>query len=300
VDYKDSNTKIIIICKNHGEYEQIPPNHLKYGCGSCGREANKRNIELKEKCQKEFVSKANNIHENIYDYSSTHYEDAVSKVNVICKKHGAFSISPNNHLRGKGCPECGKESSRFARLKGFEEYHIEFIKLYGDKYDYSSVVWEGGSKPIAVLCKKHGEFHILQYLHKVGKECQKCSNRHSGISIDWLLFMEVKYSTEIQHARNLGEFVIPGTRYKADGYIKSSNTIFEFHGDFWHGNPELYDETEINPRVGMTYGELYNQTKTKSNLIIEKGFHLIEIWENDWKKFIISIKKIQNKWRSLK
>jgi hypothetical protein len=118
--------------------------------------------------------------------------------------------------------------------------------------------------------------------------------------MDWLLFMEKRYLTEIQHARNLGEFVIPNTRYKADGYIKTSNTIFEFHGDFWHGNPKLYDGTEINQRVGVTYGELYNQTIAKSKLIVEKGFNLIEIWENDWKRFIKSIKGLQNKWRKSK
>jgi hypothetical protein len=118
--------------------------------------------------------------------------------------------------------------------------------------------------------------------------------------MDWLLFMEKRYSTEIQHARNLGEFIIPGTRYKADGYIQSLNTIFEFHGDFWHGNPELYEQTELNPKTGITYGELYKQTLAKSKLIIENGFDLIEIWENDWKKFIKNIKVLQNKWRKSK
>lgn len=297
VDYKGSNDKVIIICKKHGEFEQLPPTHLNSGCGSCGRETNKRNQDLKETCKREFVSKANNIHENIYDYSKSVYQDALSKVIVICKTHGEFSISPNNHLRGKGCPTCGIESSRLAKLKGFDDYHPEFIKLYGDKYDYSSVLWEGGSKPITVICKKHGEFHILPYLHKIGKECQRCSNQYSGISMGWLLFMEKRYLTEIQHARNLGEFIIPGTRFKADGYIKSSNTIFEFHGDFWHGNPKLYDKNEINPRVGITYGELYNQTLEKSKIILDKGYNLIEIWENDWKKFITSIKILQYKWK---
>ena len=300
VDYIDSNNKVIIICKKHGDIEIFPPNHLIYGCGKCGNESNQRNVDLNKKCKREFVSKANIIHNNIYDYSSACYQDAVSKLIVTCRSHGDFSISPNNHLRGKGCNVCGKESSRLAKLKNFDDYQPEFIKLYGDKYDYSSVLWEGGSKPITVICKKHGEFHILPYLHKIGRECQKCSNRHSGISMDWLLFMEKRYSTEIQHARNLGEFIIPGTRYKADGYIQSLNTIFEFHGDFWHGNPELYEQTELNPKTGITYGELYKQTLAKSKLIIENGFDLIEIWENDWKKFIKNIKVLQNKWRKSK
>ena len=55
---------------------------------------------------------------------------------------------------------------------------------------------------------------------------------------------------------------------------------------------------KINPRVGITYGELYNQTKEKSKLLIDKGFNLIEIWENDWKKFIKSIIIIQKKYKN--
>ena len=297
VVYKDSNTKVTIICKKHGEFEQLSSNHYKYGCGRCGREMNVRNNYLKEKCKREFISKANIIHQNIYDYSYTIYKNAITKIIVICKKHGEFSISPNNHLQGKGCPECGKKSAGLAKLKSFENYYPEFIKLYGDKYDYSSVVWEGGSKPVIVICKKHGKFYIIPYLHKIGKECQSCSNQYSCTSMSWLLLMEKRYYSKIQHAMNLGEFIIPGTRYKADGYIESSNTIFEFHGDFWHGNPELYDKNKINPRINITYGELYNQTIEKSKLIRNKGYNLIEIWENDWKKFIRSIRTLQKIWK---
>ena len=55
----------------------------------------------------------------------------------------------------------------------------------------------------------------------------------------------------------------------------------------------------MNPRVGITYGELYNQTLAKSKIILDKGYNLIEIWENDWKKYITSIKIIQDRWRQI-
>ena len=110
--------------------------------------------------------------------------------------------------------------------------------------------------------------------------------------------MEIKYSVKINHAQNKGEFIIPNSRYKADGYAENINTIFEFHGDFWHGNPKLYDKKKVNPRVGSTFGELYEKTLQKSNFIKYNGYNLIEIWENDWKKFITSIKILQNIWKS--
>ncbi len=109
--------------------------------------------------------------------------------------------------------------------------------------------------------------------------------------------MEVKYSINIQHAKNKGEYNIPETKFKADGYGESINTIFEFNGDFWHGNPDLYDKTDINPIVGLTYGELYEKTLLKSNIIKDKGYKLIQIWENDWKNFIKNVKMIQSKWK---
>lgn len=37
VDYKDSNTKVCIICPEHGEFWQTPAHHLKgHGCKKCG------------------------------------------------------------------------------------------------------------------------------------------------------------------------------------------------------------------------------------------------------------------------
>lgn len=108
--------------------------------------------------------------------------------------------------------------------------------------------------------------------------------------------MEITYSVKISHAENMGEYLIPNSRYKADGYSKTINTIFEFHGDFWHGNPKIYNKTKINTRIGVTFGELYDNTIQKANYIKDNGYNLIEVWENDWKKFIKSIKILQKIW----
>lgn len=36
------------------------------------------------------------------------------------------------------------------------------------------------------------------------------------------------------------EYKIPGTLYIADGFDPNTNTIFEFNGSFFHGDPRLY------------------------------------------------------------
>ena len=297
--YVDSKTRVIIICHKHGEFLQLARSHLQgHGCYSCGREKISKNNELiKKGCEDEFKIKSNIIHCNIYDYTKSNYIDAKTNLIVICKEHGEFNVTPNNHLRHKGCPKCGKIKSANAKIKPYEEYLNEFIKLYGNKYDYSLVEWKGSSSIISIICNNHGIFDILPYMHKSGKECPKCSNQHSKISIEWLSYMEIKNSIKIIHAKNEGEFNIPTSRYKADGYCKETNTIYEFNGDFWHGNPNKYLSTDINKKTGKTFGELYQNTLHKEQQIRNLGFNLITIWENDWIKLSRCVKILQRKFR---
>jgi len=119
VDYKNAHTKIKIICPEHGEFEQIPWNHLslKEGCPYCAE--NKSNLKLSK-------MKASTIHNNKYDYSYfTKYINVKEKIKIICPDHGEFTQKLNNHLNGQGCPICDeskgeKEIRRILDDSGFE------------------------------------------------------------------------------------------------------------------------------------------------------------------------------------
>ena len=41
--------------------------------------------------------------------------------------------------------------------------------------------------------------------------------------------------------------------YKVDGYCYETNTVYEFHGDYWHGNPIVFDSDDTNKCVGKTF-----------------------------------------------
>ena len=107
-------------------------------------------------------------------------------------------------------------------------------------------------------------------------------NTHSNIAIQWLESIIESDNIHIQHAMNGGEYQIPGTRYKADGYCQETNTIYEFHGDYWHGNPLIYESDIINESTQCTMGELHNRTLLKEQKIKELGYNLITIWESEW------------------
>lgn len=60
------------------------------------------------KTTEQFIIEAKIIMGDRYDYSKVEYINNETNVCIICKQHGEFKQSPSNHLKGKGCPKCGK------------------------------------------------------------------------------------------------------------------------------------------------------------------------------------------------
>jgi hypothetical protein len=115
-----------------------------------------------------------------------------------------------------------------------------------------------------------------------GSNCVKCiPARYSKMQIDWLNSIIQKEKIAIAHAENGGEYYIPDIGY-IDGFCAQTNTVYEFHGDYWHGNPTIHPPNEINGTNGKTFGELYQKTMMKCNKIRSQGYNLVEMWEADF------------------
>lgn len=122
--YKDSKTKVCIICPEHGEFWQLPNNHLKtYGCPKCGKLRITSNTN-------EFIQKATLVHGNKYNYSKVIYRTNQNKVTITCPIHGDFEQSPNSHLSGSGCPKCNCSKGE-ARISNFlDKNKILYFKQF--------------------------------------------------------------------------------------------------------------------------------------------------------------------------
>ncbi len=292
VEYTGIDNKIIIICKTHGEFKQSPDCHInrQNGCKKCAiisggikRQHTKDNI----------IEKSKDIHGDKYDYSKLEYTGIHNKIIIICKKHGEFKQNANAHIRGSGCTECIKNIWSTEKIIEKSKY------IHGDKYDYSKVEYTGIDNKIIIICKKHGEFKQSAYSHMKGHSCPICKPNFSKKQIEWLSFVSKYNNINIQHALNGNEYIIPTTKYKADGYCNETNTIYEFHGDLWHGNPKLYDENNTS-YFGIKYGELYKKTLEKEQIIKNLGYKLIVMWEYDWDKIKKSVKILQRIFRNSK
>ncbi|MBC8308109.1 MAG: hypothetical protein H8E55_71670 [Pelagibacterales bacterium] len=128
VKYVAYEEEVIIICHEHGEFQQKPKGHLIGGCVECGYEELSR---LKSDTKEEFIEKAINVHGNLFDYSKVIYKNSHAKVIIICKEHGVFEQKPNNHIEGQECPSCaeyGYDKNKTATL------YVNEIKLKNGKH----------------------------------------------------------------------------------------------------------------------------------------------------------------------
>lgn len=126
----------------------------------------------------EIVSKFQKVHGDKFDYSKVKYIKAKTKVVVICKIHGDFLITPNNHLNGCGCPKCCGRG--FTDEENISRFKIAAKEIHGDKYDYSKIKSVSGKMPIE--CKIHGEFLQGKISHLAGSGCPKCGISSASVS----------------------------------------------------------------------------------------------------------------------
>jgi protein-arginine kinase activator protein McsA len=295
-NYTKSNVKMTIICKEHGEFEQTPNGHLDgRGCEACGRTSR----GLKQRCTNDaFVEKSKEKHGDRYDYSKVNYTKSDVKVSIVCKEHGEFEQTPESHLGGSGCEQCGRESSGLKHRGSNDAFIEKAIAKHGDIYDYSKVHYTQANEKVIIICKHHGEFAQTPNKHLGGCGCRRCGNSgHSNVALEWLRYLQLAHPNIRTASSSDGEFRIPSTKYRADGYCEDTRTVFEFQGDFWHGNPKYYPRDAFNPITKSTFGELFERTQHKKSTIVALGFSFVEIWERDWRNVIKTIVRAQVRWR---
>ena len=280
VNYINNFTEVEIYCYSHGYFKQSPAVHLRgHGCKKCGNESSSKKQSLG---LAEFIEKAILIHSEKYDYSITNYINNRILIDIKCLNHNEiFRQTPNSHLNGHGCPKCGVEQcSRNLTLP--QEKFLEHCNIiHNNKYNYDKTIYSGGDNKIIITCPIHFDFEQRAEHHRYGGQCPECLNSShvSNMENKWLNYIEIRYNIKI-----LRQVYFKELKIFADGFHKESNTIYEFHGDYWHGNPKKFDPNDLNKKLDETYGYLYNKTLDKENRIIKAGYNLISIWEYDFKR----------------
>ena len=225
----------------------------------------------------EFIDRARRVHGSKYDYSEIIYKDCRTNVHIICPRHGKFLQSPRSHVNnGSGCRFCSNELRGKNQTKTLEIFTSRAKIIHNNIYDYSVTEYKKAHAKSEIICLVHGSFLQSPDNHLAGHGCPKCTSSISRQETLWLDSLNVPQKYRQKRIN------INGTTISADAYDPISNTIYEYWGDFWHGNTKIYKMTDINPVTKKTYGELYEATQKKRNLILNNGYALVEIWGSDF------------------
>lgn len=131
-----------------------------------------------ERCNEKFNGK--------YDYSQSVFINIRTPFNVICPKHGVFSITPKRHMNGQGCPECGKEYARNWRKGKWNEFLDKFVKKYGDNFDfpYIETEYENKFSQLTMYCKRCGTKYEVQAAYLLTDRFNGCTDCKYFYSFD--------------------------------------------------------------------------------------------------------------------
>lgn len=114
-------------------------------------------------------------HGGRYDYSSFEYKTAKSDSIIICKKHGKFRRTANDHLNGCGCPKCKGNEFRERVLSNTEEFIEKARPVHNDFFSYDKVNYKSAVKKVTITCPLHGDFKQIPNSHLHGYGCYDCS-----------------------------------------------------------------------------------------------------------------------------
>ncbi len=123
--YEGYRKRIVVICPNHGEFKILAGNHRNgNGCLKCSIDSQKNTLEY-------FINKSNKKHNYKYNYSMVEYGDNnLSKVKIICNRHGIFEQRPCHHLNGNGCPTCNESKGELTITKLLNELKVDYTKQH--------------------------------------------------------------------------------------------------------------------------------------------------------------------------
>lgn len=181
--YTHSHNKVVITCPKHGDWEVTAAQHIRRngsnGCPSCAGRTFKTTHSRGPATMTTaaWVAQAKAVHGDLYDYSTVHYQHSLKVVNVTCRLHGPFAVTPGNHVRRKsGCPICAGRLKESIRI-----FTIRAKTVHGTKYDYKFVTpFKTSDDIVTITCPTHGNFDQRIQVHLDGAGCQKCGHDAIG------------------------------------------------------------------------------------------------------------------------
>ena len=277
--YKNRRSSLRFLCES-GHLGSMTLDNVMEGkrCKECAL------IKSRESLRKPFNEVVSFF--NSYGYkilsAEEEYVNSHTKVEFECPKGHTDFICVYHFFQGSRCTYCLNRKAcddnclTTVRPDIAKEWH----PTKNGRLTANDVVL-GSNKRVWWLCEECGcewRTAVFNRTKGGGTRCPVCvaGSPVSRTSQEWLDSLMVS-----QEKR---EFLLPDLKIRVDAFDHETNTVYEFFGDYWHGNPERFDKNQEHPVVGKTFGQLYDETKARIFRLEEAGYKVVYIWENDFKK----------------
>lgn len=248
-----------------------------------------------------FIKKVYQNNSNIKLVEPFTYTGVDSKYKITCA-HGEHYVL--GWALTKGRSYCCKKGYWESKTKSDETATEEFInksrKIWKDGIiDYSKCKSKADAANKGHKVKLRCIIHDIWFTQHAGSHlagrfgCPKCkSEMYSKLTKE-------KHNTGILGGNSwrsiskgetewLNELNVPERQYRlkdveyynVDGYDSNTNTVYLYHGRFWHGCPDTYDPEETHPVIGIKMKDLYEKTLYYEDRIKEAGYNLVVKWGN--------------------
>lgn len=168
---------------------------------------------------------------------------------------------------------------------GMKVSFIIYISIY-IIYIYIDVGREKKNNFLFLLLQIHSKSFVSSNIASVPSTGYTARDNYSLQSIQWLKWMEHSRGISLRHALSPeGEYLVPGTRYRVDGYDPDSKTVYQYMGCLWHGCSKCYGHVSTAlPRTGETQAVLYMKTVKGIDAVKRQGYQVVVQWEHDFLK----------------
>lgn len=233
VNYIDSNTKVLVTCRVHGDFLTRPSDFLRgHGCPKCKGEVISQCNYQKRSTLEEFVAKGQLLYGNLFSYDNVIYVNGRTKVlihsNLLDED---FLITPIKFING----DIRKKylGLDFKSTNLTSEIFIQRGKLiHNNKYDYSKVKYKNLATKVELICPKHGSFLQCPSDHLNGNGCPKCNQSKGEKVVESVLkLLNLNFNSQYTISFN-------NRKYKIDFCIFFNNkTIFIEYNGIQHYKP---------------------------------------------------------------
>ena len=242
-------------------------------------------------CTSKKVNDTNSLKIIYPELSNSLLKPLASKVNALSSKLGTWKCFKcnevfnskiycvvNSYKKGRtGCPFCAgkKVNHKNNLLVTHPEISAEWDYTKNVKRPENYTAGSGCRYKVWWLCKnKQHSWQASINLRtgsskKFGSGCPYCSFRISRVETEWLNYLRI----DIKYRQ--AKIKICNKKYIVDAYVPETNTIYEFWGDYYHGNPKIYNLNDYNKTCKKTFKELYDLTNNKRRLYALHGYKLI-------------------------